>query len=129
LLDQLAAAPNTVSRQIGPQVEILAEARQTRVAGFRYREDRAWFGIGLGKSQEIMCQLVGQNHQIGLHVAGRQSRGGPGEIPRPDPPTLTRAGCDTPLTKSAHPAFPTLSKRSSATFKCQALHHREPVSS
>ena len=58
LFDQFAAAPDAVARQIGADVEILAQARQARVAGLGNREHRTGFRVRLGKAQEVVSQRL-----------------------------------------------------------------------
>ncbi len=62
LLDQLAAAPHPIPRQIAADIEILAQTRQARVAGIGYREHRAGLRVRLGEAQEIVGQRLRQNY-------------------------------------------------------------------
>ena len=61
-LDQFAAAPNAIARQVAADVEILTQTRQRRVAGLRNRQDWARLGVSLGEAQEIVGQHPRQDH-------------------------------------------------------------------
>ena len=95
LLDQFAAAPNAIARQIAADVEILTQTRQRRVAGLGNRQDRAGLGVRLGEAKEIVGQRLWQDHQVGLDVSRRQARRVAGEIARAYPQALAPAGFDT----------------------------------
>ena len=75
--DQLAVLPHAVARQVGADVEVVAERRHARVAGRRRADQRAGLGIELAEAQEIGGERLRQNGEIALHIAGRQPRGRP----------------------------------------------------
>src|SRR5271163_4810991 len=96
LFDEFAAAPDTITRQIGAYVEILAQTRQARVARLGDCEHRTGFRICLSEPQEVVGERLRQNDEVGLDVTRRQSRRGPREVPRPDPRSLAPTGFDSP---------------------------------
>ena len=77
LVDQLAVLPDPVARQIGADVEILAQCRHARIAGRRRAEQRAGLRIELAEAQEIGGQRLRQDGEIALHIARREARGRP----------------------------------------------------
>ena len=103
LFDQLAPAPHAIAGQIAADIEIFAQTRQPRVAGSGNREHRTGLRVGLGKAQEVVRQRLWQNNQIGLHIAGSQTRRRAGKLTGPNPQALARAGCDTTLNDFVHP--------------------------
>src|SRR5436190_10205059 len=96
LRDELATAPNTVARQIGAYVEILAQARHVRIARLGDREHRTGFRVRLSEPHEVVGQRLRQNDEVGLDVAWRQSRRRPGEVARAYPQSLAPTGFDSP---------------------------------
>jgi len=106
LLDQLAPAPHAITRQIGADVEIFTQTGQVRVAGPGNREHRTGLRVGLGEAQKVVGQRLRQNDQIGLHVAGRQTRRRTGEIPRSNAKTLAHTSCDTSTYRFIHQSIP-----------------------
>ena len=81
-LDQLAVAPHPVFRQIGADVEILAQSREARVARLGHRQHRAGLWVGLCKPQKIMRQRLWQDDQVRLDIAGGEPRGRAGKCHR-----------------------------------------------
>src|SRR5437899_44624 len=102
LFDELAAPPHAIARQIAADIEILAQARQARVAGFGDREHRTGLRVGLGKAQEVVGQSLWQNDEIGLDITRSQPRGITREVTGTNAQALARAGRDTPLNRFVH---------------------------
>ena len=75
LLDQLAVLPDAVERDVGADVEILAQRRQAPVARLGLAEQRAGLGVELAEAREVGGEFLGQDGEIALHVARRHARG------------------------------------------------------
>jgi hypothetical protein len=97
LFDQFAATPDAVAWQVGANVEILAKARQARVARLGNRENRTRLRVRLGETQEVMGERARQNYEICLDVTRRQPRRRPGEVSRANTQSLAPAGFDTSI--------------------------------
>ena len=68
------------------------KARQARVARFGNREHWARLRVRLRKPKEVVRQGVRQNYEIGLDVAGGQSRRRPRKALRTNAPPLACRG-------------------------------------
>ncbi len=86
--DHLAIAPDAVERQVGTDVEVLAQRRESGRSGFGHRKHRAGLRVGLGEAEEIMRQVFWQDDQVGLHIARREARGRAGIAAGADPQAL-----------------------------------------
>jgi hypothetical protein len=84
-LYQLAVPPYAVARQVGSDVQILAECGKSRVARLGDGEQGARTRVRLCEADKIVRQRARQDNEIRLHQAGRQAGGGPGD----------RTGADT----------------------------------
>jgi hypothetical protein len=93
LLDQFALAPDPVARDIGADVEIVAQAGQPGIARLGNGEQRAGLGIALAKAQEVVRQARRQNHNIALN----EMRCGTAGMPRPAAGTNGQAGLQAGL--------------------------------
>jgi hypothetical protein len=102
LLNQFTIAPDPVSRQISADVEIVPKRRQARVAGLGHGQHRAGFGVGLGKAQKIVGQRLGQDHEVGLHIAGGEPGGGAGQFAAAAAPPGAGSGLDALLGCCTH---------------------------
>ena len=107
LLDQFAVAPDAVARQVGAHIEILAQRRQTRIARPRTPPSTGQGrGLAWAKRRKSCASALRQDHQVRLHVAGRQARGRAGEQALPHPQPLGAAVACRSRRKSVHHAPP-----------------------
>mmetsp|Transcript_4654 Transcript_4654/g.7367 ORF Transcript_4654/g.7367 Transcript_4654/m.7367 type:complete len:275 (+) Transcript_4654:1716-2540(+) len=65
---------DAVPGDVGANVDIIAKRRQKRIAAVTHPDHRAGLGIALAKAQEIQRVGFGQNGQIALQLACRQTR-------------------------------------------------------
>ncbi len=73
--NELAVFPDPVARQVGADVEILAQFRHARIAGRRHSDQRAGLWIELAEAKEVGCQRLRQNGKIALHISRREAGG------------------------------------------------------
>ena len=73
LVHHLAAAEDAVARQIGADVEVLAERRQLDIAGAEDASNGQGFGLSGQKTQKICGQRRRQDDEVALHIAGRDA--------------------------------------------------------
>ena len=85
-----------------PATHTLVGRRSGRRHRLGDREHRTRLWVGLSKAQEIVGEPLRQNDQIGLDIAGRQSRCRAAEVAFPNPQPLARAACETTLNRIIH---------------------------
>ena len=66
LFDEFAVAPDAVTRQVGANVKIGPEERDTRIAGLGDADDRARLRIELAEAMKRGGELFRQNRDIAL---------------------------------------------------------------
>src|SRR5262252_7096363 len=69
----------TVALQVGADVEIIGQGRQPKVAGRGGRKQRARLRIEVAEAQKMAGEILRQDREISLHVAGRDAGGLAGE--------------------------------------------------
>jgi hypothetical protein len=74
-LGQYAVAEHAIARNIGADVEILAERGQPRIARRGHGEQRTGLRVALAEEPELIGVLLRQDADVSLHVAGRHARG------------------------------------------------------
>ena len=82
--DHLAVAPDAVGADVGADVDVAAEARQGRVAGFGAGDQRARLRVEGAEALEIGGQVARQDGEIRLHIAGCEALGRARELAAPD---------------------------------------------
>ena len=70
--DHLAVLPDAVERDVGADVEILAQRRQAPVARLGRAEQRAGLGIESAEAHEVGGERLRQDGEVALHVARRE---------------------------------------------------------
>src|SRR5262249_35489103 len=75
LIDELAAPEHAVARQVGADVKIISQGRQPKVAGRGGRQQRARLRIEVAEAQKMAGEILRQDREISLHVAGRDAGG------------------------------------------------------
>ena len=68
LFNEFAVTPDTVTRQVGANVKIDPEGRDTRIAGLGDANDRARLRIELAEAMKRGGELFRQNRQIALDM-------------------------------------------------------------
>src|SRR3546814_8809407 len=62
--DWLAVLPDAVERDVGADVDILAQGRQARIAWLAGRQQRTGLRVELAEAEEIVSQRLGQDGEI-----------------------------------------------------------------
>jgi len=75
LSDELAVFPDPVTRQVGADIEILAQVGHARITGRRRSDQRAGFWIELAEAKEVGGQRLRQNGKIALYISWRKAGG------------------------------------------------------
>ncbi len=84
LIAKNTVAKDPVFRNIGADVDIVAQSRQHRIARVTDPDKRAGLGVALAKPQEIERIAFGQDCEVALQLALRKTRSLPGIGPGPD---------------------------------------------
>ena len=84
LVDQFAVAKHVVAADVGPDVDVLAQGAQHRIAGVGDADQRTGLRVALAIAGEIQRKRGRQNRQVALHVARRHRRGVAGMRPASD---------------------------------------------
>ena len=94
LFNQIAVSIDAITGKVRAKVGTWCDLLRFGVSDGSHFQKRTRLGISLTEKQEVVCEGLRKNDEIGLHVTGSETGGGPGQFSTPSKPSDVSTGID-----------------------------------